>query len=174
MIVEGDGLLLRRWTVADVPQVAAVAVDPLVALWNPMSLGTATQWCESRADWSDGQHASWAVIHPAEPELVLGSVSLYAIDSDQRSSEVGFWVSPEHRRQRVGTRALRAATRYAFDQLRLSRVVLFHAVANPGSCGVATAAEYALEGVHRQSHRYGDGAWHDEHSHACLVGDQPR
>ena len=44
-----------------------------------------------------------------------------------------------------------------------------HAVANPASCRVAEKAGFRLEGVLAQSHRYGDGVYHDEHLHARLA-----
>ena len=43
---------------------------------------------------------------------------------------------------------------------------------NPArTCRVATAAGFALEGVARQSYRYPDGLFHDEHLHARLASD---
>jgi RimJ/RimL family protein N-acetyltransferase len=64
-----------------------------------------------------------------------------------------------------------AASRFAFDELGLHRVYLYHAVENPGSCGVARAAGFVQEGTLRQSYRYADGAYHDEHLHALLSTD---
>ena len=165
--IPADGLMLRLWTRSDAEQVAQVSRDPLIALWNPTA-ASAEEWCARRADWSDGTHASWAVADPGEPATVLGSVSLFNIDTDQRYAEIGFWVAPAHRRRGVATRGLRAATTYAFEMVGLRRIVLYHGTDNLGSCAVARANDYDLEGVHRMSHRYGDGRWHDEHSHARL------
>ncbi len=67
----------------------------------------------------------------------------------------------------VGGRGLAVA----FDELGLHRVYLYHAVENPGSCGVARAAGFVQEGTLRQSYRYADGAYHDEHLHALLSTD---
>jgi RimJ/RimL family protein N-acetyltransferase len=166
--VSADGLLLRPWTSADAEQVATASRDPLIALWNPMTTSSADEWCTNRADWSDSTHASWAIVAPDQPATVLGSVSVFSMDIEQLDAEVGFWVAPTFRRRGVAARALRAATTYAFDVLELRRIVLYHAANNDGSCAVARANGYDLEGVHRRSHRYGDGAWHDEHSHARL------
>jgi RimJ/RimL family protein N-acetyltransferase len=63
---------------------------------------------------------------------------------------------------------LRAYTERDVPQRRLE---LFHAVENTGSCRVANAARFRLEGTLRQSHRYSDGVWHDEHLHARLRSD---
>jgi RimJ/RimL family protein N-acetyltransferase len=169
--VVGDGLLLRPFTVDDVSQVESESADPLFIRWNGLKGQTAEEFCLRRADWSDGTHASWAVADPDAEQIVLGSMSLYSINLDQSDCEVGFWVTAAHRGKGVATRALRVATRFAFDQVGVRRVNLFHAVANVGSCRVAEACGYLLEGVHRQSHRYGDGVWHDEHCHARLASD---
>ncbi len=165
--VAGEHVTLRGWTSADAAQVAAACSDPLIALWNPLT-GSAADWCLARADWSDGTHASWAVVAATGPAGVLGSISLFHLDHVQETAEVGFWVSPPHRGHGVASAALQLASDYALTELGVSRVELFHAVENAGSCRTATTAGYALEGRHRASHRYGDGRWHDEHTHALL------
>jgi RimJ/RimL family protein N-acetyltransferase len=169
--VVGDDLLLRPFTGDDATQVEAESADPLFIRWNGLGGRTPEEFCRSRADWSDGSHASWAITTSDAEHLVLGSISLHAINLDQSDCQVGFWVGNAHRRRGVATRALHVATRFAFDQVGVRRVMLFHAVDNVGSCGVAEACGYLLEGVHRQSHRYGDGVWHDEHCHARLASD---
>jgi RimJ/RimL family protein N-acetyltransferase len=170
--VPAGDLLLRAWRDADAPYVLRAAADPDVRRWNPMDVDDALAWLRRRADWSGGTHASWAVVHSADRDQVLGSVSLHRIAPDARSCEIGFWIMPDARRRGVAARAARAAAAFGFAQRDLLRITLFHAVDNPGSCGVARAAGFAQEGVHRQSHRYGDGVWHDEHSHARLAGDE--
>jgi RimJ/RimL family protein N-acetyltransferase len=170
--VSGDGLLLRPWTAADAAQVKAAAVDPAISILNPIEAASAADWCLARGDWSDGTHASWAIADPAHPERLLGSMSLFHVDRDQLDCEAGYWVVPAYRNIGVASRALRLASEFAAETLQLRRITLYHAVGNLGSCGVAQRAGYALEGIHRQSHRYGDGIWRDEHSHARLLADQ--
>jgi RimJ/RimL family protein N-acetyltransferase len=170
--VPAEGLLLRPWLPTDADQVEAVTSDPSLVRWNPIAAQSASEWIANRADWTNGEHASWAAVDPAERDTVLGSVSLFKIDDYQQMAEVGYWVTPEHRGRGVATRGVQGATHFAFAELGLRRVVLFHAVDNPGSCAVATRAGFAQEGAHRQSYRYGDGEWHDEHSHARLRSDR--
>ncbi len=156
----------------DAQQVAAAHADPLIALWNPgpPDLDGARAWCARRADWSDGGHASW-LVKAAAAGAVLGSVSLHSVDAEQGSAEVGYWVAPAARGRGVGTAALSAAARFAFGALGLHRVELFHAVENPASCRLAERAGFVVEGLHRQSFRYGDGVLRDEHPHARLATD---
>jgi RimJ/RimL family protein N-acetyltransferase len=168
--VRGESVLLRGFAPADGSAIDAAAADPDISLYNPVTK-PGLEWCAERADWSNGEHASWAIADPDDSDTLLGSVSLHKIDLDQRSCEVGFFVVPAHRGRRVAGAALRAATGFAFTHLDLRRVELFHAVENLGSCRTVEAVGYRLEGVHRESYRYGDGLWHDEHSHARLRSD---
>ena len=168
--VSGDSILLRAFTPADAPAVDAAAADPGIRLYNPITK-PGVEWCAERADWSDGGHASWAIADPDDPVQLLGSVSLHKIDLDQSACEAGFFVVPAHRGRGLAGAALRAATGFAFTELGLRRVELFHALENLGSCRTVEKAGFRLEGVHRESYRYGDGVWHDEHSHARLRSD---
>ena len=167
-------LQLRPWESIDAPALLIAAQDPDIRLWNPaaevVDLGTARAWCAARADWSGGDHASWAVKEPTTGAL-LGSVSLYHLDAANLSGQVGYWVLPQARGHGVATGAVSAAAGFAFGALGLVRLELFHAVENPSSCRVAEAAGLRLEGVHRSSYRYGDGLLHDEHCHARLADD---
>ena len=95
----------------------------------------------------------------------------HKIDWDQGDAEVGYWVAPWARGVGLAGRAVTAAAAYAFGELSLHRLYLFHAVDNPGSCRVADAAGFPLEGVLRQSYRYRNGEYHDEHLHARLATD---
>jgi RimJ/RimL family protein N-acetyltransferase len=167
-------LQLRPWESIDAPAVLAAAHDPAIGRWNPAvgvsDLDGARAWCARRADWSAGDHASWAVKEPTTGAL-LGSVSLSHLDPVHRSGEIGYWTLPEARGHGVATGAVRAAARFGFGALALVRLELFHAVENTTSCRVAEGAGFGLEGVHRRSHRYGDGLLHDEHCHARLADD---
>jgi len=71
----------------------------------------------------------------------------------------------------IASWALTAATRWAVDVLRLERLELVHAVANPGSCRVAEKAGYLLEGVSRRGFRDDAGHRWDSHLHARLADD---
>ena len=169
--VVGAELVLRPFRIEDVPQIAAAADDPEIARWNRIAEPTAEDWVARRADWSVGDHASWAITDPDEPDIVRGAISLHHIDFDQLGSEVGYWVGAAHRGHHLGARALRAASGFGFEALGLRRIHLFHAVGNEASCAVATRAGFLHEGTHRQSYRFGDGIWHDEHCHARLATD---
>jgi RimJ/RimL family protein N-acetyltransferase len=169
--VAGEGIVLRPFTADDVPSLAAAFADPAVVRWNPgpSDADGVRAWLERRNDWSDGTHASWAVGDATG--ALLGSVSLHALDADQRDAEVGYWTAPGARGRGTTTRAVRTAVGVAFTALGLHRVHLLHAVENEASCRVAQRSGFVLEGRLRRSYRYPDGLWHDEHLHARLDDD---
>lgn len=169
--VEGQGLLLRCFEPSDAPDLLAAFADADIAHWNPgpPGPGAVADFMAARNDWRDGHHVSWAVADASD--RLIGSVSLHKIDRDQADAEVGYWIAPWARRQGQATRSVVVASRFGFTQRALHRIYLYHAVENLGSCGVARAAGFVLEGAPRQSFRYPDGVYHDEHLHALLSSD---
>jgi RimJ/RimL family protein N-acetyltransferase len=161
---------------SDHAEVVAAFQDPDIALWNPAGNGGedvdleewATLWIARRSAWSS-EHASW--VARASDGTIVGQVSLFNLDHVGGTAEVGYWLTPRGRGRGLGAAMLDAATTYAFDELGIFRIELFHAVENEPSCRMALRCGYLLEGLARQSYRYGDGQRHDEHLHAVLATD---
>ncbi|WP_189045195.1 GNAT family N-acetyltransferase [Micromonospora sonchi] len=173
MELTGPGLLLRPWRDADAAAVLEVLRDPAITQWNPQGdvndLEAARRWVRRRADWSGGSHIALAVVDPAAPETLSGSVSLHRIQDGDAS--IGYWTSPTARGRGLASAAVARLTTWAFAELGLYRIELCHAVPNSASCRVAERAGYLAEGTLRQSYRYGDGRRYDEHLHARLATD---
>lgn len=169
--VQALGVLLREYRPADARDLLVAFADQEIARWNPgpPGLEAAADFTARRNDWSENDHASWAVADPTG--RLVGSVSVHKIDPDQADAEIGYWVAPWARGQGYATRSVVAASRFAFAQLGLHRLYLYHAVDNRGSCAVARAAGFAHEGTLRESFRYPDDRYHDEHLHGRLSGD---
>jgi RimJ/RimL family protein N-acetyltransferase len=166
-------VLLRPWREDDLDAVWAALQDPEIRLWNGRGAGSreeALGMLRRRMDWSQGDHASWAVVDPASDE-VLGSVSLHSIDPDQADAEIGYFTVPAARGRGVASRAVDAACRWAFGALPIDRIELAHAVENEGSGRVAARAGFTCEGRLRRSYRYGDDAKHDELLWSRLADD---
>lgn len=171
VIVRGDELVLRDYRPDDLDRVLAAFADPSLQSWNPGAADAdgAREWMSKRNDWSDGTHVSWAVAD--RDGSLVGSVSMFHLDPDQDDIELGYWTSPDARGRGVAVGAVRLAVTWAFGEVGLHRVHLYHAVENPPSCSVATRAGFRLEGVLLRSFRYPDGRYHDEHLHAVLADE---
>lgn len=174
IVLTGYDLVLRAFDDSDVRAIVAAFADPEIARWNAGPFGSdptaeALDWLRHRADWSAGDHASWAISN-SEHEL-LGSVSLFHVSDEQLDGEIGYWVAPGARGRRVAARGVRLLADWAYGAVGLQRLQLFHAIENVASCRTAERAGFQVEGTLRQSHRYGDGSFHDEHLHGRLAID---
>ncbi|MFE6682408.1 GNAT family N-acetyltransferase [Streptomyces sp. NPDC057729] len=175
----GD-LLLRPWSregadlEAMLDGLVTAAADPLIARWNPFPVADraeAMARLELReGGWDRGDAADFAVLGAADG-AVLGAVGLRWDDRADGLAMIGYWTLPAARGRNVATRATSAVTDWAFSTADARRIEIAHAIGNEASCRVAHRCGFLLEGTLRQSYRYGDGAYHDEHLHARLATD---
>ena len=179
MLIPIEPTILRtgRWTLRapsrlDGQYLLETMQDNATRQWNPagsvVDLDSAATWCESSADWSGGDHATFSILLDQD---WVGTVAVHAVDRNDRVAEVGYRVHPAHRGRGGATAAVILATNWALTDLGLSRVSIRHAIANPASCGVAERAGYLLEGLLRQAQLGPDGVRYDEHLHARLTSD---
>lgn len=88
-------LVIRPPVPDDAAEAFELLNDPDVRRWNPVrecpDLATAEEWCRDGADWSDGSHATWHAVLRDTGRMV-GNVSLFAIDADDRVAEIGYRV----------------------------------------------------------------------------------
>ncbi|WP_380281805.1 GNAT family N-acetyltransferase [Kitasatospora purpeofusca] len=171
------GLAVRGGAAASL---TAAAVDPEIALWNPLRAADLVQAeaCLGRwaTGWENGSLAYFAILDTAagaaaDAAELLGTIALRWTDRADGLAMVGYWLLPAARGRGVATRATRAITRWGFDTAGARRIELAHAVDNPASCRVAERCDFPLEGTLRASFRFGDGRYHDEHLHARLATD---
>ena len=174
MDLRTDRLLIRRPRESDAVDALSLLTDPDVVRWNPapavVDEATATQWCLRGADWSSGDHATCHAVD-IETGRLVANVSVFAIDREHATANIGYRVVPWARRLGYGRESLTAVSSWAFTELDLARIQLEHAVDNVGSCRVATASGYRLEGTLRSAFLDGDGIRHDEHVHGRLRSD---
>jgi RimJ/RimL family protein N-acetyltransferase len=168
----GEGLALRPWQPDDAGAYLRGKSDPESARWSPhpppVTVTDAERLVSRLARRAaGGESLFWAV---QDDGAVVGSVALRDINRVDHWATASYWTLPEARGRGVAPRALVLATRHAFDELRLHRVKLQHAVGNTASCRVATKAGFALEGTQRGSCLLADG-FVDEHLHARVAGD---
>lgn len=172
MQVEG-GLVARPWADHDASAVFSAFQDPTLRQWHARiadSPDEALRWIVGwRAAWRGEHDAYWAVADAHSDEL-LGRVALRGIALDEGLAEVAYWTVPSARGRGVAPRALRALSRWAFDEIGFHRLELTHAVSNDASCRVAVKTGFVEEGTKRSATLHQDG-WYDMHLHARVVGD---
>ena len=171
--LRSERLLLREQREEDAPALLAYARDPLARIWDPedtVDLEAAKERARWRTDWSSGDIAVWAIVDPDDTEI-YGGIQIFDVSARSLHGTVGYGLMPKARGRGLASEALRTVSDWAFGTTELNRIQLSHAVENEGSCAVARSAGFELEGVMRQSYRFGDGSLHDEHLHARLRSD---
>ena len=173
--LETTDLIIRPPAPEDAPQAFELINDPDVKLWNPArdcpDLETAAAWLRDGADWSDGTHATWSAVD-RESLRMIGNVSLFAIDTDDRGAKIGYRVLPSARGRGVARQMVDAVTRWAFESRGLMRVQLEHSMHNVASCRVAEAAGFVYEGTTRSAYAVPDSELREDcHIHGRLPSD---
>ncbi|GAA4681025.1 GNAT family N-acetyltransferase [Phytohabitans rumicis] len=160
---KAEGLHLRHWRADDIDTVYRACQDPAIQRWtgvpSPYLPEHAREYVTAvaPAGWQDGTSAHFAVTDAQTDEL-LGSCGLPSIDRVRRSAEVGYWVAPWARGRGVATRATRAVSRWAFDELGMKRVIWQAEIGNHASRLVARRAGFRIEGYLRLADA-GQEAW---------------
>ena len=176
LLLNTRDLILRPPVPEDASEAFELLTDPDVVRFNPTracpDLQTAEEWCVDGADWSDGSHATWHAVDRTTLRMV-GNVSLFAFDLDDRVAKIGYRVLPSARGQGVARQMVDRVTRWAFEERGLMRVQLEHALGNPASCRVAEAAGFRLEGTARSAYALPDGEREDCHIHGRIATDPP-
>jgi RimJ/RimL family protein N-acetyltransferase len=181
-------LLLRPWRRSDAGAVVRAWTDPDILRWG--RFGAVVPDRDNVEQWIDWNHEQWRLgragfaVCAADGRELIGSIMLHdlgrpaAVGWHGETGETGYWILPERRGRGAAAGALAALSGWAFEPpglggLGLRRIELRHSVRNPRSCRVAVKAGFTCEGTLRESFRYADGDWHDEHMHARLSSDPP-
>ncbi|MFJ5549786.1 GNAT family N-acetyltransferase [Streptomyces sp. NPDC093225] len=156
-VPSAPALVLRPWSMQDVPALVEAYRDPALRHWTSFSVendADAVRWVRAQQQgWAVGDRFGFAVLE-AQPESphgqLVGNAVLKEVASGKPSAEVGYWTTAHARGRGVAPRALEALTRWAFDTLGaggLKRLELLHQVDNPASCRVAQKSRYEFDSV---------------------------
>ena len=82
---------------------------------------------------------------------LVGIIGLHHINHDHRKAVIGYWLSKNAEGQGTMTRAVRLVLQYAFNKLKLHRVVIDCAVGNTKSCAIPERLGFKKEGEMRDA-----------------------
>jgi RimJ/RimL family protein N-acetyltransferase len=146
---DGD-VVLRPWRRADADAVYRACQDPEIHRWVPIPEPYEHHHAEGFVNgefggWSDG--SAPFCIADADSDEMLGAITVHP--PHDITASVGYWLAPEARGRGVITRALRLASRWAFEELPIQRLQLYTLVGNDRSGAAALRAGFTREGVLR-------------------------
>jgi RimJ/RimL family protein N-acetyltransferase len=165
---DGD-ILLRPWTLDDVPAIVAACNDAEILHWIPVIPRPYTA-DDARAfvlrEVPDVGTHQFAI---AASERVVGSIGMKV--NDFRTGHIGYWCASEARGRGVTTRALRLLCKHSFEELELERLELITDPDNRASQRVAEKVGFQREGVLRSHLLHPDGRRRDSVMFSLLPGE---
>lgn len=90
---------------------------------------------------------------------LVGAIGFVNIDLESYLAEIGYWLIPEAQGKGIITRASRGLINYAFDDLKLNRIVIRCAEGNRNSRAVPERLGFKQEGQLRQTIWLYDRFW---------------
>ena len=150
---DGD-LLLRPWSLDDVPAAMELLQDPEIPRWTTIPPNYTERdgrefmgGCAARR--AAGETLDLAAVD-ADDGTLLGGIGLHKFDWEHAFGEMGYWVGAPARRRRVATRAVRLLGGYGLGELGLRRIEITVHVDNHASQRVAERAGGIREGLDRR------------------------
>jgi ribosomal-protein-serine acetyltransferase len=152
-----DGVItLRPYWTSDIDSLHEAVREsiPELSVWMSWcrldySMQDTGTWIESQSDaWEKGTEYNFAISYDTGP-LCLGGCGLNVIDRDCGTANLGYWVRTGQTNKGIATAATLLLARFAFRELKLSRVELTVAVDNQASLRVAEKAGATREGILR-------------------------
>lgn len=162
MNIVGKFVTLRAMTKEDMPMICGMFNDPFIESrvigWAfPLSIEQQIAWFESHMD----DRTNFRFVIETPEDGAVGIVTLTNIDWKNRSATHGIKLaSGEVRNKGIGTDAVMAIMRYAFDELGLHRLDSSRFDSNTASKALYTKCGWVVEGVKR-SCIFKGGMWHD-------------
>lgn len=153
-------LILRPFTLADVPTVQKLCADFAVAdttlnIPHPYPPEAAENWIRTHPEkFAQGVVASFAVVLRETGEL-CGAIGLHP-DQEHQRAEIGYWLGVPYWNQGYMTEAAAAVLDYGFTTLGLNRIYAGHFTRNPASGRVMQKIGMTFEGILREHHRKGE------------------
>ena len=172
MNIRGKICTLRAIEKSDLSMLRAIINDPdterLVVGWSfPVSSYGQEKWFESLAGDANNQR----YIIETENDGAVGMATLTEIDWKNGAAFHGIKLANRPNRTKgLGTDAVMAIMRYAFDELHLHRLIGAWFDYNAPSKGLYTKCGWQVEGISRES-IYKNGRYHDLAMAAILAGD---
>ena len=77
----------------------------------------------------------------------VGGIDLHNISSENNRAEIGYWLGKDFTGKGIASRATQAIIDYAFDTLKIHRILIRAATKNTASCAVAERLGFTKEGM---------------------------
>jgi RimJ/RimL family protein N-acetyltransferase len=150
-----EQLILRPFTLADVPEVQKLAGDWEVAsrtmeiIPHPYEDGMAEEWIITHQNnFANGIDITLAITH-REGKYLIGAIALTR-NQQFENAFIGYWLGKIYWNKGYCTEASKAMLKYGFEVLSLNRIFASHLSRNPASGRVMLKTGMRYEGHWKQ------------------------
>jgi RimJ/RimL family protein N-acetyltransferase len=173
-LLDGDRLRLRAFRDGDLEALYAIYSDPKVMRYWSYPPWTdhaqaAAYLSRALAEPVTDSMLAWAITKH-DDDVLIGTVTLYQIDSAQGRAEVGYALATAHWGRGYAQEALRLAFEHAFAVLQLRRIEADVDPRNHASCRLLERLGFLREGLLRQRWTVA-GELQDSAIHGLLRGE---
>jgi ribosomal-protein-alanine N-acetyltransferase len=175
MELRTERLLLREFTLADLPAIHGYQNEPLCSRyyeWDERSEDDVRASVQRQIDFQTSEprrKVQLAVALPDTGELI-GNCGIRRKDANEFEADIGYEIAPSYWGNGYATEAARAMVGLGFGEWRLHRISAWCVADNIGSVRVLEKVGLKLEGRLRHSEYYKD-RWWDTLLYGLLVNE---
>lgn len=123
-IIETKNLFLRRMANDDIYDIFELRRDPKMIEYTDSRLDENSEETKSYIDKmnkgiEEGKWIVWAIEH-RQSNKVIGTISIWNINLEQRSAELGYGITPDYQNKSLMKEALLSVVDYGFNAMNLS------------------------------------------------------
>ena len=169
-----ERLILRSFTLKDAQDVQRLAGERDIAanltnMPHPYEDGMAEEWIRSCYEkFENGQEVNFAITLKTTGSLVGGTG--LRIEQKHDRAELGYWIGKPYWGNGYATETAQAVVTYAFEALKLNRILAYHYKRNIASERVLQKIGMQYEGCFREHIKKWD-AFEDVIGHGMLKAD---
>lgn len=153
-ILKSERLLLRKISIADLPNIYKGLSNPEVANFFGDSYTTLKQ-TEEQLHWfkklEKDKTGIWWAICSLDNKIFYGTGGFHELEKEHRKSEIGFWLLPEFWGQGIIKEAVQLICDFGFNTLHLNRIEAFVESDNLNCKHAMEKLKFIFEGTMRES-----------------------
>ncbi len=169
-------LILRPVTKKDVADLAKSLNNLNISRWivpmpHPYKKKDAVWWINKQIkEHKSKERTDYTFVIELKPnKRLIGAVGVFGFDKKKVKGELGYWLDENHWQKGIMSEAVKAVINFAFNKLKLKRLVIPAFAGNPGSNAIAKKFGFVHEGKLRQhAHCKATGKIHDENIWGLL------
>ena len=97
---------------------------------------------------NDGDEIGLQIIFKGE---VVGGTGFHSIDRGSKCAEIGYWIAKDATGKGIITKSVKRLIDFAFDEIKLNRIVIKCATENMKSRAVPERLGFTKEGIEREA-----------------------